>query len=72
METEQELNNKIIKKTLEIKESFPELYIFLDEMTVYNNDISPQQNIVSNSRLKSYYNSLDEMLNRYRQHQINQ
>ena len=66
METEQELNNKIIKKTLEIKESFPELYIFLDEMTVYNNDIAPQQKDVNKLRLRTYYNSLDVMLNRYR------
>lgn len=65
METEQELNNKIFSKTLEIQELFPELYVFLDEMKVYTNNSSPQQKNINNSRLKSYYHSLDIMLNRY-------
>ena len=52
-------------KTLEIQELFPELYVFLDEMKVYTNDNSPQQNNKNNSQLKSYYDSLDIMLNRY-------
>lgn len=65
METEQELNNKIMDKTLEIKELFPELYVFLDEMKVYAYDSSSQHSTTNNSQLKSYYDSLDIMLNQY-------
>lgn len=66
MKTEDELNAKILKKTVEIQETFPELYIFLDEMQVYA-DVSYSTEAAGHcSNLKAYYDSLEAMLASYR------
>jgi len=64
METEKELNAKILEKTSEILESHPELMEFLNEMPVtIPNEDKPEINI---KILKDYYNSLDNILNDHR------
>lgn len=65
MKAERKLNNKILDKTLEIQESYPELYIFLDEMTVYRNVLDPLKEDSTYASLQNYYDSLNEMLNSY-------
>ena len=65
MKAEREINNKILDKILEIQESYPELYLFLDEMTVYRNVSALQKEDSPHARLQNYYDSLNEMLNSY-------
>ena len=66
MKTEGELNAKTLKKTVEIQESFPELYIFLDEMQVYADVLYPTEAAGHCSDLKAYYDSLEALLTSYR------
>jgi hypothetical protein len=63
METEKELNAKIMAITLEIQEKHPELSKYLEEMQVTIPDESnPEINI---KILKEYYESLKSMLKEY-------
>ena len=63
METEKELNAKILAKTAEILEKHPELSEFLNEMAITIPDENdPEINI---KILKDYYDSLDKMLKDY-------
>lgn len=58
-----ELNLKIIQVTQEIKDHYPELMKFLEEMPV---TIPAEQNIeITLKSLKSYYDSLNSILNDY-------
>jgi len=60
METENELNAKIMAKTLEIQEKHPELFEFLNEMPITIPDVNkPEINI---KILSDYYNSLCNVL----------
>ncbi|HWZ23288.1 MAG TPA: hypothetical protein VNW06_11575 [Cytophagaceae bacterium] len=62
-ETEEDLNLKILQITMEIKDKYPELSKYIEEMeeTIpYEQD--PEINTKS---LKSYYDSLNSMLNKY-------
>ena len=60
METEKELNAKILAITMQIQEKHPELSKFLDEMPVTIPDENrPEINI---KILKKYYNSLSNLL----------
>ncbi len=60
METENELNAKIMAKTLEIQENHPELFEFLNEMPITIPDVNkPEINI---KILSDYYNSLCNVL----------
>jgi hypothetical protein len=60
METEKELNEKILAKTLEIQQKHPELCEFLNEMPVtIPNESNPEINI---KNLKDYYESLNQIL----------
>jgi len=63
METEKELNEKILTKTMEILEMHPELSEFLNEMpvTIPNNN-NPKINI---DILRDYYDSLNNILKNY-------
>jgi hypothetical protein len=63
MKTEKELNDDILKITMTIKESFPELSKYIEEMpiTIPNNS-NPQINLKS---LKDYYDSLDNLMKKY-------
>ena len=63
METEKELNAKILAKTMEIQEKHHELSEFLNEMPVsIPNENNPETNI---KILKDYYDSLNLILKGY-------
>jgi PHD/YefM family antitoxin component YafN of YafNO toxin-antitoxin module len=63
METEKELNAKIMAITILIKEKHPELANFLDEMPItIPNENNPEINI---KMLKEYYESLRDTLKKY-------
>lgn len=60
MKTEIELNEEIIKIIKTIKESYPELLIYISEMpTTINYEASKKINL---KYLQEYYNSLDILL----------
>lgn len=62
-ETEAGLNAKILEITLKIKEDFPELSKYIEEMPVTNPDVeNPEMSI---KHLKNYYFSLQSLVNKY-------
>ena len=62
-ETENELNEDILKITMAIKKRFPELLKYLNEMPVtISNSAHPEINI---KVLTDYYDSLDALLRDY-------
>lgn len=64
METEKELNTKIIDVTMQIQKEFPELSKYLNEMPItIPTDKNPE---ISSSILKIYYESLLRLLTSYR------
>ena len=63
METEKELNAKIMAISQQIREKYPELVKYLDEMTItIPDEKKPEMNIKA---LKEYYDSLTSMLKKY-------
>ncbi len=63
METEKELNEAIINITMKINDNYPELSKYIKEMPVkISNDFDSGITI---KNLKSYYDSLNELLNHY-------
>lgn len=63
-EIEKDLNAKILKITMTIKEQYPELSDFLEEMPA---TIPSEENIeITLKNLSSYYESLNLMLSRYK------
>ena len=63
METEKELNLKILKISLFIQKKYPELIKYIEEMTItIPNERTPQIN--SNS-LAQYFNSLNYLVKGY-------
>ena len=63
METEKELNGKIMAITLLIQEKFPELLNFLNEMPVtIPNESTPE---ITSKKLTEYYDSLSKTLKAY-------
>lgn len=63
MKTEQELNDAILKITMKIRNDYPELTKYLNEMTVTIPDISsPEINI---KILTDYYESLENIIKKY-------
>jgi hypothetical protein len=63
MKTETELNENILKITMTIRNEFPELMKFLNEMPVtIPNEQSPE---INNKILQEYYNSLETLLRKY-------
>ncbi len=62
-ETVGDLNAKILEITMRIKEKYPELSKYLDEMKVsIPDEKNPEVNVKS---LQKYHDSLRSMLNRY-------
>jgi len=61
---ENDLNSKILKITMRIKDFNPELSKYLEEMPV----TVPSENDpeITFNNLKSYYESLNSMLNKYK------
>jgi len=63
METENELNNEILKTTMLIHDKFPELSKYIIEMPVTIPDVNdPEINIKS---LRKYRDSLNTLLNKF-------
>jgi hypothetical protein len=63
MKTEKELNENILKITATIRNEFPELMKFLNEMPqTIPNEKSPE---INNKTLEEYFNSLKELLIKY-------
>ena len=63
MKTENELNTDILKITMKIQETHPELSKYITEMPVtIPNSSDPQ---ITLNALKDYYNSLEAMLLKY-------
>jgi hypothetical protein len=63
METEKDLNSKILKITMTINDQYPELSKYLEEMPV---TIPVEKNPeITLNNLKAYYDSLHSMLSKY-------
>jgi tRNA U54 and U55 pseudouridine synthase Pus10 len=63
METETDLNEKILKITMAIRNEFPELSKYLDEMLdTIPDEKNPE---ISVGNLRAYYESIRTMLNKY-------
>jgi hypothetical protein len=62
MKTEKELNAAILQKTLMIQEKFPELSKYIEEMPITIPTSNPEITI---KNLTSYYNSLDNLMEKY-------
>ncbi len=63
METEKELNSKILKITMTIRDQHPELSKYIEEMPVTIPDEKDPEVTLKN--LREYYDSLNAMLNKY-------
>jgi adenylate kinase family enzyme len=62
-ETEKELNSNILKITMRINNQYPELSKYIEEMQdTFPDDDSPEATL---KNLKTYYDSLNSMLNKY-------
>lgn len=61
---EKDLNSKILKITMKIKDHYPELFPFLEEMP----ETVPSENDpeITLNHLKAYYESLNSLLNKYK------
>lgn len=67
METEKELNSKILKITMTIRDKYPQLSEYIEEMTMtIPDEKNPKINL---KNLEAYYDSLKSMLNKYVQEQ---
>ena len=63
-DAEADLNSKILKITLTIKEQYPELSQYIEEMPeTIPNEENPE---ITLDNLKTYYESLSLMLNKYK------
>ncbi|TDE44420.1 hypothetical protein E0I26_08620 [Flavobacterium rhamnosiphilum] len=63
MKTEKELNEAILKITMNIRNDYPELSKYLLEMPVTIPDISNPE--INSKALTDYYESLENMLKKY-------
>lgn len=63
METESDLNAKILKITMTIKDQYPELSKYIEEMQVTIPDEKNPEITLKN--LKTYYDALNAVLNKY-------
>lgn len=70
METEQEINAKIMKVTMVIQENYPELSKYLNEMPItIPIDSNPEINV---KNLQKYYDTLVALFRNYvAEHQLN-
>jgi hypothetical protein len=62
MTTEKELNEAILKITLHIQSTFPELSKYIEEMPITIPTANPE---IKLKNLKDYYNSLNTLVNKY-------
>jgi hypothetical protein len=63
METEKDLNAKILKVRKFIKDQYPDLYEFIEEIPVKGLSLkNPEKSVKA---LRTYYDSLHLMLNQY-------
>ncbi len=63
-EIEKDLNAKILKVTMTIKDQYPELSDFLEEMPA---TIPSEENVeITLKNLSAYYESLNSLLNKYK------
>lgn len=70
METENEINGKILKIIKQIQEEYPHLAVLIDEMPItIPNENHPDVNV---KILKDYYDSLQIILNKFTQKYHNQ
>ena len=63
LEPEKDLNAKILEITMRIKNQYPELSKYLDEMPVTIPDEKHPE--ITSKNLKEYYDSLNLLLNKY-------
>ena len=63
MKTETQLNESILKITMTIRNEFPELMKYLNEMQVTIPDVSTPE--INNKILQDYYESLENLLRKY-------
>lgn len=64
-EVEKDLNSKILKVTMTIKEQYPELSDFLEEMPdTIPGEKDPE---ITLKNLSAYYESLNSMLSKYKE-----
>ena len=63
METEKDLNAKILATTMQIQEKHPELSKLLDEMPITIPDESKPE--INEENLEEYYTSLKNLLDKY-------
>lgn len=63
MESEKELNSKILEITMTIKEKYPELLKYLGEMPVTIPDKKSPE--IDGKNLREYYDSLSSILENY-------
>ncbi len=63
IQTEKEMNQKILDITMKIKDQYPELSKYLEEMPVTIPDEKNPEIALEN--LKAYYNSLDSLVSKY-------
>ncbi|MBY0486518.1 MAG: hypothetical protein K2P85_04930 [Flavobacteriaceae bacterium] len=70
METEEEINAKILKITMVIHDNYPELSKYLNEMPItVPTDTNPEVNV---KNLQKYYDSLLTLFRNYvAEHQLN-
>jgi hypothetical protein len=70
METEEEINAKIMKVTMVIQENYPELSKYLNEMPItIPIDSNPEINV---KNLQKYYDALVTLFRKYvAEHQLN-
>jgi hypothetical protein len=62
-EAENDLNSKILEITLKIKDQYPELSKYIEEMPVTIPD--EKQPEITQQNLKAYYDSLSDVLSKY-------
>lgn len=63
MKTEKELNAQILMITMKIRENYPELSKYLEEMPVTIPDEKNPE--ITTKNLTAYYDSLNSLLNKY-------
>lgn len=63
--SEQDLYAQIFLKMQEIKETYPELYVFLDEMWVNAEAVPTLKGTINDASLKAYKDSLDALVSKY-------
>ena len=68
MESKKTLTERIMAVTLEIHENYPELAKYVGEMTVTNPDEKHPE--VNGKKLKEYYDSLVEMIKKYKEEHL--